>query len=143
MLMTKVFDAEDVILGRLATSVAQELLKGESVAIVNAEKAVVTGNPTTVFARYRRRRELKGPMSQSKGPFYPKRPDRIVRRTVRGMIPFKNSAGREAYKRCMAYVGIPKEFEGEEMIVLDAKVKLPRSKYVYVSEISKNLGGKF
>ncbi|MCK4717291.1 MAG: 50S ribosomal protein L13 [Thermoplasmata archaeon] len=141
--MTIIIDAEDVILGRLATYAAKQLLNGEDVAIVNAEKAVVTGKPKSTMAHYRRRRELGGSMKPMKGPFYPKRPDRIVRRTVRGMLPFKKPSGRDAYKRCMAYVGVPKEFEGQKMIMIDAKINLPRSRYVYVGEISLHLGSKF
>jgi len=141
--MATVIDAEEVVLGRLATYAAKKLLEGEDVVVVNAEKAVITGRKDEILAKYKRRRELGGPMKPSKGPFYPRRPDRIVRRTIRGMLPFKKATGRDAYKRCMVYVGVPKEFEGQKMMNIDAKTSLPKSQYLTVGEVSTFLGSKF
>ena len=141
--MVVVVDAEEMILGRLASYVAKQLLTGESVVVVNAEKAVITGKPTSVFKRFEDRRDLVGPMRQSKGPFHPRMPDRIVRRTIRGMLPYKKSSGRDAFKRCMVYIGVPNEFKSSDKVVLDARTDLPRSNYVYVGEVAKYLGAKF
>ncbi|MCD6461130.1 MAG: 50S ribosomal protein L13 [Thermoplasmata archaeon] len=140
--MAAVIDATDTILGRLASVVAKRLLEGEEIVIVNAERAVITGRPKEIKMRYKRRRELGGPMKPSKGPFYPRLPDRIVRRTIRGMLPYKKPSGRAAYKRCMVYIGVPKEYEGMEFERIDAPTTLPRSRYVYVGEVSTFLGAK-
>lgn len=142
-MMTVVIDAENVIMGRLATFVAKKLLEGENVVVVNAEKAVITGRPDAIFDRYKMKRNLGGPMKPFKGPFHPRMPDRIVRRSIRGMLPMKKSSGRDAYQRCMTYIGVPREFAKSEKMVLDAKTNLPRSRYVYVAEVSKFLGAKF
>jgi len=45
----KIYDATNQIVGRLATYVAKDLLNGEQVVVVNAEKAVLSGNPKMKF----------------------------------------------------------------------------------------------
>ena len=141
----RIINAEGLILGRLASKVAKMLLEGEEVVIVNAEKAIITGNREDIFAKYKQRTELRTRTNPRKGPFYPKRSDEIVRRTVRGMLPWKTDRGRKAFKRLKVYVGIPKEFEGKELeTISEAHMsRLATPKYVSVGEVAKFLGGKF
>ncbi len=141
----RIINAEGLILGRLASKVAKMLLEGEEVVIVNAEKAIITGNREDIFAKYKQRTELRTRTNPRRGPFYPKRSDEIVRRTVRGMLPWKTDRGRKAFKRLKVYVGIPKEFEGKELeTISEAHMsKLATPKYVTVGEVAKFLGGKF
>ena len=93
-------DASNHVLGRLASKVAKHVLCGEAVAVVNAEKAVVIGNPKAIVASYKERRDRGDPYH---GPFYPRHPDRILKRTVRGMLPYKTPRGREAFKRLRVF----------------------------------------
>ncbi len=141
----RIINAEGLVLGRLASKVAKMLLKGEEITIVNADKAVITGNREYVFAKYKRRIKLRTRSNPRKGPFYPKRSDEIVRRTVRGMLPWKTDRGRKAYRRLRVYAGVPRDFEGKEfetIIEADAS-RLATPKYVTVGEVAKFLGGKF
>lgn len=141
----RIINAEGLILGRLASKVAKMLLEGEEVVIVNAEKAVITGNREDIFAKYKQRTELRTRTNPRRGPFYPKRSDEIVRRTVRGMLPWKTDRGRKAFRRLKVYVGVPKEFEGKELeTISEAHMsRLATPKYVTVGEVAKFLGGKF
>ncbi|WP_297549839.1 50S ribosomal protein L13 [Thermococcus sp.] len=141
----RIINAEGLILGRLASKVAKMLLEGEEVVIVNAEKAIITGNREDIFAKYKQRTELRTRTNPRRGPFYPKRSDEIVRRTVRGMLPWKTDRGRKAFRRLRVYVGIPKEFEGKELeTISEAHMsRLSTPKYVTVGEVAKFLGGKF
>ncbi|WP_456368948.1 50S ribosomal protein L13 [Thermococcus sp.] len=141
----RIINAEGLILGRLASKVAKMLLEGEEVIIVNAEKAIITGNREDIFAKYKQRTELRTRTNPKRGPFYPKRSDEIVRRTVRGMLPWKTDRGRKAFKRLKVYVGVPKEFEGKEFeTISEAHMsRLSTPKYVTVGEVAKFLGGKF
>ncbi len=138
-----IIDATNTILGRLATYAAKQALLGEDVVVINSEKAIVSGEKQQVFARYQQQFARGVP---SKGPFILRMPDRLVRRTIRGMLPYKIPRGVEAYKRVMCYVGVPAEFEGKlaEAVVIDdaSKKKLPNTKYVTVGQIATNLGGK-
>ncbi len=101
-----VIDANGLILGRLASIVAHRLLSGEQIDIINAEKAIVSGSPETTVSKYQTMRK-KG--SKERGPYYPKRSDMILRRTVRGMLPYKKAFGKAAFGRLRVYIGTPKE----------------------------------
>jgi large subunit ribosomal protein L13 len=103
----KVIDASGLVLGRAASLIAQRLLLGEEIVIINADRAVVVGSRESVLSRFK---EYRARGSVRKGPFYPRRPDRIFRRTVRGMLPYHHQRGRDAFKRVMTYVGLPPEF---------------------------------
>jgi len=140
--MVTIINAQDLLLGRMASLVAQRTLRGESIAIVNAELAVISGSRARVLAAYGRKRS-RG--SREGGPFFPRRPDQILKRTIRGMLPYKRQRGAEALKRVKCYVGVPMEFAGEEMEVLeDAHLnRLNTPGYVTLAAISTYLGAKF
>jgi len=134
--MVTVIDASGAVLGRLGSIVAKRLLEGEEVAVVNAEKAIITGKKQFLKNEYTGKREVG---TQRKGPFFPRMPDRIVKRTIRGMLPYQTPHGRAAYKRLRCYIGVPKEFEGKEMERIPGIQKTPLQ-YMTVEELSKSLG---
>ncbi|WP_129113336.1 50S ribosomal protein L13 [Halegenticoccus tardaugens] len=141
-----VVDARDCIMGRVASEVAQRALDGERVAVVNAERAVITGSDEDVMSVYRKRAEL----GSDRGPYYPKRPDRIFKRAIRGMLPYKKPRGREAFENVRVYVGnpfeegrvAPEDGESVEAIVLDGTSldRLSNIRFVSLGEISEKLG---
>lgn len=110
-----IYDATGVVLGRLASVVAKKLLEGHTVEIVNAEKAVISGNKRLIIEEYLRKTKIKTKTNPRRGPFYPKRADRIVKRTIRGMLPWKKTRGREAYKRLLVYIGVPDHINQEHI----------------------------
>lgn len=141
----KVIDASNLIVGRLATAVAKELLKGEKVVIVRAEEGVITGSKTATFEKYLHRRQRRSIVNPARhGPFFPRRPEGIIRRAVRGMLPYKKTRGRKAYKNLRVYSGLPREYEGEKIETLEpanvAKLKIPR--FIKLKELSSLLGAK-
>ncbi|MCQ1534578.1 50S ribosomal protein L13 [Methanosarcina sp. KYL-1] len=138
-----VIDANGLILGRLASVVAKQLLSGdENIFIVNAEKAVISGSRAATLKEYRETR-VRG--ATEFGPYFPKRPERILKRTVRGMLPYKRARGKDAMSRLKVYVGIPAELKGADMITLDdADMRhLSSNRYVELGEVSQKLGSKF
>ena len=74
------------------------------------------------------------------GPKYPRRPDDIFRRTVRGMIPYKKPKGREAFKGLKVYVGVPKEFEDQETSRIPEAEPKNITKSVELGTVSQLLG---
>ena len=137
--MTMIIDATGATLGRLGTNAAKRLLNGEEIAVVNSEKAVISGKKSTIKSIYRKKREVG---TYRKGPFFPRMPEGIVKRTIRGMIPYQTPHGRVAFKRLKCYIGVPKEFEGKKFeIAKDAK-KQPVD-YITIGELSKSLGARF
>lgn len=139
-----IIDGKDQILGRMASVAAKKLLEGEQVVIINAEEVVITGNRQYFFDLYAKRAQFKDIANPLRGSFFPKRSDRIVRRSIRGMLPWKKDKGRQAYKRLKVYVGIPEELVGKEFVRFnDADVsKLRTKKYIRVKDISSSLGGR-
>ena len=130
-----VVDARNCILGRVASEVAQKALAGEKVAIVNAEDAVITGSEEDVMGVYRKRVEV----GSDRGPYYPKRPDRIFKRAVRGMVPYKTDKGREALSNVRVYVGNPFDEDGD--VLEDTSLdRLSNIKFIALGEVSENLG---
>jgi large subunit ribosomal protein L13 len=140
--MAVVVNAEGMILGRMASLLAHRLMAGEEIAVVNAEKAVISGTKARVFAIYEQKRR-RG--SREGGPFFPRRPDHLVKRTIRGMLPYKREPGREAFHRVKVYVGVPPEFAGKEMESFpEAHVsRLSSPRYVTVGAVSTFMGAKY
>ena len=133
-----VVDARDCILGRVASEVAQRALAGERIAVVNAEHAVITGNAESTMATYRKRAEI----GSDSGPYYPKRPDGIFKRAIRGMIPYKTKHGREAFENVRVYVGNPyADDERDAEILEDTSLdRLSNIRFVHLHEVSEQLG---
>lgn len=143
--MTTIIDAKDMLLGRLASIVAKRALAGEEVIIINAEKAVISGTYDSLVEKYEHRMK-RGDIY--KGPFFPRMPDRLVRRTIRGMLPWHKAKGRAAFKKIKVYIGKPVEIEKIKAAALDLKkeassTRLKDQKFVRVEEISKALGAKW
>jgi large subunit ribosomal protein L13 len=136
-----VIDANGLILGRLASIVAKRLLSGEEINIINAEGAIVSGSPEATLSKYKTM-QAKG--SKEKGPYFPKRADMILRRTIRGMLPYKKAAGREALSRLRVYVGAPTELASVATEILDDayKSRLSTIKAIELKKISDQLGAK-
>jgi large subunit ribosomal protein L13 len=140
--MVTIINGDGMLLGRLASIVAKRALDGEEIAIVNAEKAIISGSRARVFANYQHKRS-RG--STGWGPFVPRRPDHLMKRTIRGMLPYKRPRGADAFKRIRCYVGIPVEFAGKEMEVPEEADmnRLNNPQFVTLGTISTFLGAKF
>lgn len=136
-----IIDATDLILGRMASFAAKKVLSGEEISVVNCENAVVTGNKEQIFRRFKQRRDMGIPL---KGPYYPRTPEKIIRRTIRGMLPHKRSRGKKAYGMVKCYVGIPENLKNEKKeTIKNANIsKLLNLKYVRLKQVSKYLGAK-
>lgn len=131
-----IVDADNAILGRLAAKVAKELLKGEQIIVINSEKTVISGNPKAVVKRFFEKRKKGDP---HKGPFYPRYSDRIFKRVVRGMLPYKKDRGRKALRRLKVYVGNPDNLKGKKISKTSEDL---RSKYITLEKVCKELGAK-
>jgi len=138
----KIYDGEGLLLGRLCSVVAKKSLLGEEIVIVNCDKVIISGGKRQVFANEKQKQERRGyPLKSAKRP---RMSDRFVRRRVRGMLPWSQTRGKEAFKRVMCYTGVPEEFQGKDLLTIEAASmkKLPNLKFVTVNEVVKNLGGK-
>ncbi|MCC6022839.1 MAG: 50S ribosomal protein L13 [Desulfurococcaceae archaeon] len=138
-----VVDAEGAILGRLATTVAKSLLNGYKVYVVNAEKAVVSGNPQMIIESYRIWLEIKTLRNPYKwSPKRPRNPIAIVKKAVKGMLPKDSWRGVEAFKNLKVYIGFPEELKKYNVVkVAHTSSRLSKG-FITVGEIAKMLGWK-
>ncbi|MDD2655284.1 MAG: 50S ribosomal protein L13 [Candidatus ainarchaeum sp.] len=134
-----VINAENARVGRLATHVTKELLKGNEVHIINAEKAIISGNPKDIHAKYLEKRSFQYKGEPSKSPKWPKVPHLFVRRLIRGMLPRKKAKGRAAYKKLKVYAGAPETVKGEVKVIKEAD-KGALNKYISIRELCRLLG---
>ncbi|MCS7104573.1 MAG: 50S ribosomal protein L13 [Thermofilaceae archaeon] len=139
-----VVDASGLVAGRLASLVAKRLLRGERIIIVNAEKAIITGKRQRVVEWYMKRvsewRTHYNP--ERKGPKIPRRPDLMLKRMVKNMLPYKKPRGREALKRLRVYMGVPQEYANvDKLVPKEAALQNEKVQYVTLAELSKLVGG--
>ncbi len=138
-----VVDATGCVAGRLATVVAKLALEGRRVFVVNAEKAVITGDFNMVLSWYKRKisewRTHYNP--EKRGPKIPRRPDRILKRIIRGMLPRKQWRGRVALRRIRVYMGIPAEYWFKPRYLFLETVYWPRpnSKFVTLEDLWRHI----
>jgi len=133
----EVIDAEGAVLGRLAAKLAKRLLMGDHITVVNTEKIAISGDPWWTSRWFAHRRQRGDPF---KGPFYPRYPERVLRRVIEGMLP-ENVRGREAIKRFTAYIGTPPEFKSKAQKFGKNANELT-CKWTTLGEICKSLGAK-
>ncbi len=134
-------DATNQIAGRLSSNVAKLLLSGKKVIVVNAEKSLVSGSRTSVVNQWKERLELASKVNPIYGPIHPRRPDNILRRMVRGMVPRKKPKGATAMKKLRVYIGVPEGIDGSKLTKFDdSAATRPIPVYVTMHDLSKSLG---
>jgi len=133
----KIFiDADGAILGRLCSYVAKKALEGNEIIIVNAEKVIITGKKNNIIKEYGERRK-KGRSHSLKGPKYSRVPYKMLKRSIRGMLPdFRKSTGKETFRRIKCYNGVPEEFKDNKMLRINAPKKI---KFMILEELSKRI----
>ncbi|MGA3059978.1 MAG: 50S ribosomal protein L13 [Candidatus Bathyarchaeia archaeon] len=131
-------NAEGLIVGRMCSKVAKRLLNGEEVIILNAEKAVFSGKKKSKVLEAHIFLEVGAPR---RGPFHYRRPDRFLRKAVRGMVPFKQPKGKNAYKRLKVFMGVPLELKDKEMITFtEASSANLKGPHFTLGEMAKEIG---
>jgi len=137
--MEIIIDASDKVAGRLASLIAKAAIKGDQVHVINAEKAVISGNPEYTVKNFREKINRGDPYH---GPFYPKQPDRLLKRMIRTMIPYKKPMGKLALKRVRVYLSVPEEFKDREIVNLKQAENKLHHKHMTLGALSLKLGAK-
>ena len=139
-----IIDGKGLIMGRLASLVSKKLLNGEEIVVLNADKILISGNKEWAYAKYKQRLDRASISNPRRmGPKFPRRPDDIFRRAVRGMLPYRKTTGREAFKRLKVFVGIPIEYEESEIFKVQEASPKNIKKSIELGKMSRLLGSKF
>lgn len=120
-----VVDAENVVLGRLATQVANVLRgkhkpiytpsvdTGDFVIVLNADKIALTGNKLAGKVYYRHSGFPGGLKETTAGELLTKKPEELIRKAVKGMLP-KNKLARHMLKKLKIYTGSTHSHEAQQ-----------------------------
>lgn len=138
---TIIVDGTNLIAGRLCSHVAKLLLEGNRVSIVNSENIMISGNRKSIIESYRKFLEIASITNPKFGPFHPRRPNTIITKMVRGMLPKRKSSGKAALKHLRAYLGVPNELRSLTRTQFDdAKIRKPSPYYTSVGELGRMVG---
>lgn len=161
------------MLGRLASTVAKQLLNGQKIVVVRCEAINISGEffrakrgskwptlcscipPTTgrsddyfctvKYQAYLRKITRYNPTRG--GPFHFRAPSRIFYKTVRGMIPHKTARGAAAMERLKAFEGIPPPYDKKQRQVVPQALRVirlkPGRKYCTVGRLGHEFGWKY
>jgi large subunit ribosomal protein L13 len=140
---TIIVDITNCIAGRTCSRISKLLLEGNKVSIINAEKAMISGNRYKTIDTYKEDLEISSVTNPIHGPFHPRRPDTILTKMVRGMIPKRKASGIEAFKQLRIYIGVPEKLSREESKIFeDCRIRKPESYYITVGDVAKQIGWK-
>ena len=136
-----VVDATDHVAGRLSSQVAKLLIKGNRVSIVNCDKIMISGTRSNIISEYREFLEINSINHWKHGPKHPRRPDTIMKKMVRGMLPKEKPSGKEAHKRLRTYIGSPKEVKSLKKIKFEkAMIRKSSSNYTTMADLGRTVG---
>ena len=130
-----VLDGKHALLGRLASYAAKQALIGKKVVVVNCNETLVSGDKKNTIAHYMNLRKMGS--SNQRGPYVLKSPERIMKRTIKGMLPHTQERGRTAMKRVMCYNEQPEEFK-DIKAVHSKRVKPART--ITLKQLESQLG---
>ncbi len=128
-----IYDGEGCVFGRLASVVAKDLLKGNSVDLINCGGIVVSGDKKLFAKKILAKREM-GSGGSMKGPKYPRVADRLVKRMIRGMLPWDRPKGRGALKRFRCFSGNGQRVTGNGPDVIKLEYEKPM-KYFVIKDV--------
>lgn len=117
-----IIDGTNALLGRVASFAAKQALLGRQVVIVHCNHVVISGGHRSIVKHYQEKRQRGG--AGLKGPFFPGMAERIVKRTIRGMLPYKQARGDDALGRIRCYNEMPLKYAGAKKIVSGKEKKI-------------------
>ena len=134
-----IIDAKGLILGRFATYAAKQALLGNKVIVVNASQSVISGRKRVVFDRLKQKKAMGSNIRQ--GPFIPTRADSYVKRTIRGMLPYKTTKGRDALARVRVFSHNTANLKSTIELEGARVEKLPKTQFVVLETALRSAGG--
>ena len=125
-----IIDGANATLGRLASYAAKQALMGKEIVIINANDVVIIGNRNNILEKYVIIVKKGG--SSLKGPKISRTPERLLKRTIRGMLPHKKGRGEDAVDKIKCYNETPEEFKNSKKIIAG---KIKTGKFMKLSEL--------
>jgi len=139
-----VIDCAGHLLGRLASTLAKELLSGQKVVCVRTEELNISGSlfrNKLIFGKFLQHR---GSTKPARGPFHFRSPARILWRTIRGMVNHKKKRGQAALERLKVFEGVPHPYDRVKKVVVPGALRVlrlkPGRKFCRLGDLSSQVG---
>jgi large subunit ribosomal protein L13Ae len=139
-----VVDCAGHLIGRVASTLAKELLQGQKVVCVRAEELNISGSlfrNKLIFGKFLQHR---GSTKPARGPFHFRSPARILWRTIRGMINHKTKRGQAALERLKVFEGVPHPYDRVKRVVIPNALRVlrlkPGRKFCRLGDLSAQVG---
>jgi len=139
-----VVDCAGHLLGRVASTIAKELLCGQKIVCVRTEELNISGSifrNKVIFGKFL---EHRGSTNPARGPFHFRSPARILWRTVRGMINHKKKRGQAALERLKVFEGVPHPYDRVKKVVIPNALRTlrlkPGRKFCRLGDLSSQVG---
>merc|ERR1712022_97178 len=119
-----VIDCRGHLLGRLASTVAKEMLSGQKIVLVRCEELNISGELFRNKLKWESFRSKRTNTNPKKGPFHYRSPADLIRRSIRGMVPHKTARGAAAMERLTCFVGVPPPFDKKKRVVIPQALRV-------------------
>ncbi|EMF17018.1 60S ribosomal protein L16-B [Sphaerulina musiva SO2202] len=143
-----VVDGKGHLLGRLASTVAKQLLNGQKIVVVRCEALNISGEFFRAKLKYQAfmRKQTRYNATRG-GPWHYRSPAKMFWRTVRGMIPHKTERGAKALERLKTFEGVPPPYDHKKRQVVPQALRVlrlkPGRKYCTVGRLGHEFGWKY
>ncbi|EKV08153.1 Ribosomal protein L16a [Penicillium digitatum] len=143
-----VIDGKGHLLGRLASTVAKQLLNGQKIVVVRCEALNISGEFFRAKLKYHAYLRKMTRFNPTRGgPFHFRAPSRILYKAIRGMMPHKTARGAAALERLKVFEGIPPPYDKKKRVVVPQALRVlrlrPGRKYCTVGRLSHEVGWKY
>lgn len=142
-----VIDGKGHLLGRLATTVAKQLLEGHKVVVVRCEALNISGELFRNKLKFHDYLRKGTRFNKLRGPFHFRAPSRVFYKAIRGMMPHKTARGKAALERLKVFEGIPPPYDKKKRVVVPQALRVlrlkPGRKYCTLGQLSSQVGWKY
>ncbi|AJT23753.1 Rpl16bp [Saccharomyces cerevisiae YJM1385] len=142
-----VIDAKDHLLGRLASTIAKQVLNGQKIVVVRAEALNISGEFFRNKLKYHDFLRKATAFNKTRGPFHFRAPSRILYKAIRGMVSHKTARGKAALERLKIFEGIPPPYDKKKRVVVPQALRVlrlkPGRKYTTLGKLSASVGWKY
>lgn len=142
-----IIDCKGHLLGRLASTIAKELLRGQRIVAVRCEEINISGSLYRNHLKYKDFLRKRTNTNPKKGPIHLREPSKILWRTVRGMLPHKTKKGAIALKKLKCFIGCPYPYDKKKKYVLPCALRAFRLKkhrrFCRLGTLSSRVGWNF
>jgi len=140
-------DGKGHLLGRLASVVAKQLLKGQRIIIVRCEEIDISGSYFRNKVKYLSFLRKRTNTNPKRGPIHFRSPSKIFWRVTRGMLPHKSKRGASALHRLKTFEGIPPPYDRRKRLVCPEALRVthlkPGAKFCSLGRLSSEVGWNY